>query len=121
MGEPKAKADVILVGGGLSSCLIALRLAENQPSTRIVVIEAGSLICGNHTWSFHETDLTPEDFQRIKPVISHVWSGQRVVFPSFERELSTRYVSITSETLRQAVYALQGIDILEKMLVDRLS
>lgn len=120
MGQPNAKADVILVGGGLSSCLVALRLAENQPRTRIVVIEAGNLICGNHTWSFHETDLTQQDFRRLEPVISHVWPGQKVVFPSFERELSTRYASITSETLREAVYALQGVDILERMLVDRL-
>lgn len=113
-------ADVILVGGGLSSCLIALWFAEDQPSTRVVVLEAGDLICGNQTWSFHETDLSPQDIRRLEPVISHVWPGQKVAFPSFQRELSTRYVSIASDSLREAVYALQGIEIHEKTLVDCL-
>jgi lycopene beta-cyclase len=119
-GQASTDADVILVGGGLSSCLIALWLAKDQPGTRIVVLEAGDLICGNHIWSFHETDLSPQDFRRLEPVISHVWPGQKVAFPSFERVLSTRYVSIASESLREAVYALQGIEIRDKTLVDSL-
>jgi lycopene beta-cyclase len=113
-------ADVILVGGGLSSCLIALRLAQDQPGKRAIVVEAADRICGNHTWSFHEPDLSKQDFRRLVPVISNIWPGQRVAFPSFERALSTRYASIASETLREAVNALQDVDIRERAAVDSL-
>lgn len=113
-------ADVILVGGGLSGCLIVLLLAEYQPGKRVVIVEAGDRICGNHTWSFHQTDVSKQDFRHVEPLIGHVWPGQRVIFPSFERTLSTRYASIASKTLREAVYALQGLDIREKTPVASL-
>jgi lycopene beta-cyclase len=113
-------ADVILVGGGLSSCLIALRLAQDQPGKRAIIVEAADRICGNHTWSFHEPDLSKQDFRRLAPVISHIWPGQRVAFPSFERALSTRYASIASKTLREAVNALQDVDIRERAAVHSL-
>lgn len=119
-GKASADADLILVGGGLSSCLIALWLAEDRPGTQVVILEAGDQISGDHIWSFHETDLSPQHFQRLEPVFSHIWSGQKVAFPSLERELSTRYVTITSKSLRESVYGLQDIEIHVKARVESL-
>lgn len=98
------KADIAFAGGGLASCLAALRISEELPGCAIVIIEAGRQICGNHTWSFHETDVSQRDLERLKPLVAYRWAGQRVRFPKFDRVLTTPYYSITSETLRRAVY-----------------
>ena len=108
-------ADVILVGGGLANCLIALRLTATRPDCRVVLVEAGDRICGNHTWSFHKTDIAPEHFDHLRALISHQWHGQKVIFPQFERELSTPYASISSESLRAAVYEDQRIEVRERV------
>ena len=50
-------ADLIFVGGGLANTLIALKLADTQPNLKILLIEKSPDIGGNHTWSFHGTDL----------------------------------------------------------------
>ncbi|MCB1597456.1 MAG: NAD(P)-binding protein, partial [Gammaproteobacteria bacterium] len=46
-------SDVLLVGGGLANCLIALRLHALRPDLRVTLLEAGPAPGGNHTWSFH--------------------------------------------------------------------
>lgn len=111
-------ADVVLAGGGLACCLVALRLA--QIGTRVVLVEGGPKICGNHTWSFHQTDLPADDLDRLAPVIAHRWPGQKVIFPRFERTLSTAYASITSDTMREAVYQTDNITIRENCRIDAL-
>ncbi len=112
------KPDVLLAGGGLASCLAALRLAETR--LKVVLVEAGSQICGNHTWSFHQTDLPADDLERVAPLIAHSWQSQKVVFPRFERVLSTPYASITSETLRAAVYRSENITVRENSPIEDL-
>lgn len=42
-----AKWDYIIVGGGLAGCVVAHRLKQYQPSSRILVIEAGPDVSGN--------------------------------------------------------------------------
>ncbi len=95
-----------------------MRLAEQ--GERVALIEAGENICGNHTWSFHRTDLDPSDYRRLGPVIAHEWPGQKVIFPRFTRSLTTPYASITSDALRQAVYATENIETLENMRVEEM-
>ena len=55
-----AQYDLILAGGGLANGLIAWRLHTLRPGLRILLLEASERIGGNHTWSFHDGDLTPE-------------------------------------------------------------
>ena len=43
-------ADVLLVGGGLASSLIALRLKRSRPTLRIIMLERDAHIGGEHTW-----------------------------------------------------------------------
>lgn len=112
-------ADVVLAGGGLACCLVALRLA--QGGTRVLLVEGGPQICGNHTWSFHLTDLPADDLDRLAPVIAHRWPGQKVIFPRFERTLTTGYASITSDTLREAVYRSDAIEVRENCRIAELA
>ena len=49
---------LILVGGGLANGLIAYRLAETRPGGRLDHRRGWKPeFGGNHTWSFHDTDL----------------------------------------------------------------
>ncbi len=95
--------DVIFAGGGLASALAAFRLAMSRPNLRVAVVEAGDRLGGNHTWSFHDTDLTPEQRGWIAPFIAHRWPSQVVRFPTYTRSFASPYNSITSESLHRAV------------------
>lgn len=88
--------DLILVGGGLANGLIALRLIEARPDLRLLLIEQDAQPGGNHTWSFHESDLNPVQLKWVGPLISKRWSGYRVIFPQLSRRLSGGYASILS-------------------------
>lgn len=111
-GSNACDADVVLVGGGLANCLIALRLAEKRPETRILLIDSGA-ICGNHTWSFHTTDLKPEDHAFLRPVIDVEWPGQQVCFPAYHRRLDTPYASISSQSMRKAIGHCKAVETFE--------
>ncbi|PKH21009.1 lycopene cyclase [Enterobacterales bacterium CwR94] len=87
---------MILVGAGLANGLIALRLLEKRPDIRLLVIESGPHAGGNHTWSFHQHDLTPAQHVWMAPLISHRWPGYDVRFPRHARTLQQGYYSITS-------------------------
>ncbi|MDB5929665.1 MAG: putative Lycopene cyclase [Polaromonas sp.] len=89
-------ADLILAGGGLANGLIAWRLAQARPGLRILLLESGSALGGNHTWSFHDGDLTPAQHAWLAPLVAHRWAGHSVKFPGGERRLATGYASVTS-------------------------
>lgn len=98
--------DVIFAGGGLTSTLVAYRLKQTRPDLRVLVLEAGQTLGGNHTWSFHTTDISPEAYEWVKPFIAHSWPQQRVHFPKFSRLLPLGYNTIFSETLHKAAMTL---------------
>lgn len=88
--------DVIIAGGGLAGGLIALRLRAFRPSLDIMLLEAGPVLGGVHTWSCFESDLNPEIRDWLDPMIGHRWAGYSVRFPGYERRLTTPYISIPS-------------------------
>lgn len=88
--------DIILAGGGLANGLIALRLRQQRPGLRVLLLEADSQPGGNHTWSFHEGDITPGQHRWIAPLVAHRWQGYDVRFPGLNRTLTGDYLSITS-------------------------
>jgi lycopene beta-cyclase len=100
--------DVIFAGGGLSSALTAYRLRLARPDLRILIIESGPRLGGNHTWSFHHADLTEGQHRWVAPFIAHSWRQQTVRFPRFSRTLDAPYHSITSESLHRAVIGRLG-------------
>jgi lycopene beta-cyclase len=105
-------ADCILVGGGLANSLIALAMRRAQPHLRIKIIERGDRIGGNHTWSFHSTDFAAPVYEFLKPLIVKSWDGQEVRFPKYRRALGTRYNTVTSERLHDAVMQAFGDDVM---------
>jgi len=92
---------VVIVGGGLAGGLLALRLSQARPDLPVTVLERGAALGGNHTWSFHDADLTPEQHALIQPLVAHRWPGQSVRFPAFERHLRAGYNSVSSERFHQ--------------------
>ncbi|WP_462382824.1 lycopene beta-cyclase CrtY [Pseudomonas sp. Marseille-QA0892] len=103
--------DVILVGAGLANGLIALRLQEARPDLRLLLLEQGAAPCGNHTWSFHDADLTHAQHRWLDPLVHRRWPAYSVRFPKRTRRLESGYASILSEDLA---------DYLQSRLGDRL-
>lgn len=107
MGSPDH--DLILVGGGLAAGLIAWRLAIDRAEVRVVVIERGGRLGGQHTWSFFDGDVSAEDRAWLEPATPHRWpGGYEVYFPGLSRVLETPYNSLTSAGLHAAVAPLLG-------------
>ena len=88
--------DLVLVGAGLSNGLIALALARHRPDVRLAVLEAGQEPGGNHTWSFHDSDLPPAGHALLAPCVAHRWPGYEVRFPQRSRRLAGGYACVSS-------------------------
>jgi lycopene beta-cyclase len=104
------QAHVLLVGGGLASSLIALRLRRARPDLKIIMLERDSHIGGEHTWCHFATDVTPDIAVWLGPLIVHDWAGYDVRFPKHRRTLTTHYRAITSARLHQVMSQLLGED-----------
>ena len=100
--------DVIVVGGGLSGGLLAWRLKQRRPATSVCVVERGARLGGNHTWSFFEGDLTPDQARWLEPLICYRWPGYDVRFPKRQRTLNAGYRSITSDRFHDVLSAALG-------------
>ena len=88
--------DVMLAGAGLANGLIAWRLHQQRPDLKVLLLEQGDRLGGNHTWSFHEADLTPAQHAWLAPLVSHRWDGYQVIFPERRRRLPGGYMSIAA-------------------------
>lgn len=108
MSAATGSPSVILVGGGLANCLLALRLRALRPDVSLTVIEGAARLGGNHTWSFHGTDVAPEILAWLRPLASYSWPHYDVRFPGRERRLAGSYHSLTSERLHGVVMAELG-------------
>ncbi len=114
-----AEPDLILVGGGLASSLIAWRLAIDRPEVRVAIVERDGRLGGKHTWSFFDGDLSESDRAWLAPATAHRWpAGYEVYFPGLSRVLKTPYNSLTSERLHQAVAPLLDDRLIEGEAVE---
>lgn len=100
--------DYVLVGGGLQSALIALAVARLAPRRRVIILERSSTILGNHTWSFHDTDLPAKLAGIFEEVPLYRWAGHDVLFPGFCRTLRGGYNTLSSHRLRQHLLGVSG-------------
>jgi lycopene beta-cyclase len=100
--------DLILAGGGLANGLIAWRLKQLKPELRVLCIEEQPYMGGNHTWSFHEGDLTAEQHRWLQPLVVQRWAAYDVHFPQRSRRLNSGYASITSERFADVIQADLG-------------
>jgi lycopene beta-cyclase len=96
-------SPIIILGGGLWGGLLAYRLNIINPEIDFILFEKGSTFGGNHTWSFHGSDLSDQDFEWIKPFISKSWNGYMVSFPRYQREFTTAYHAISSAHFHQVL------------------
>lgn len=107
---PAPEFDHVIVGGGLQGCLLAHALAWHRPEANVLLVERAATLCGNHTWSFHGTDV-PEDARGwFDPLVVHRWPGYHVRFPTLSRRVAIPYATITSDRLREETLALAGRD-----------
>ena len=116
-----AQYDLILAGGGLANGLIAWRLHTLRPGLRILMLEASERIGGNHTWSFHDGDLTPEQHAWIAPVVARRWPRYDVVFPGYARTLGSGYASVTSDAFARVIGAALGPSLRTGVRIEALS
>ncbi|MEZ5566351.1 MAG: lycopene beta-cyclase CrtY [Gammaproteobacteria bacterium] len=100
-------ANVLLVGGGLANCLLALRFRSIRPDLSICVLESADRLGGNHTWSFHSADVSPQVLSWLQPLASHSWSHYDVRFPERKRRLDGGYHSLKSGQLHS--HTLQAL------------
>ncbi|SJZ51011.1 lycopene beta-cyclase CrtY [Consotaella salsifontis] len=100
--------DIALVGGGLANGLIAYRLRVLRPDLVVRLFEAGETFGGNHTWSFHDGDLTPEEQAWIEPFVVHRWPSYEVRFPGRRRLIGSGYRSVTSERFHNVLSECLG-------------
>jgi len=97
--------DIVLVGGGLSNGLIALRLAQLRPEISVAIVEAGDTIGGDHIWSSFDDDMDPEQRRWTDPLIAYRWDEYTVRFPKRVRRIGAGYRTATSVLLDTAVRA----------------
>ena len=94
---------MIIVGAGLSGLLTVWRCLDGNPDLKVLVIERGERIGGDHTWSFNLTDVAPSLHEWIQPFIAHQWESYDVKFPKRKRTLDITYCTGNSDTLRACV------------------
>ncbi len=104
MTRPR-QCDLAIVGGGLAGGLIALALAERRPEVRVLLIEQGEALGGNHVWSFFEQDIAPAERPLVQPLVAQQWEGYHALFPGLRRRLASRYNSITSDRFDAVIRA----------------
>ncbi len=98
-----APYDLILAGGGLANGLIAWRLRQRRSELRVLVLEHARRLGGEHTWSFHDADLSAEERAWIAPLIVSHWPRYTVRFPQRQRTLPSGYASITSDRFAEVL------------------
>lgn len=96
----------IFIGGGLSSVLAAYTWLKRGYNKPLLIIEQSEQLCGNHTWSFNETDILPEAWYLLKVLTHASWKKYEVKFPKVQRTLDIAYHSITSDSLVRHIDAL---------------
>lgn len=99
------QCDVAIVGGGLAGGLIALALRKARPDLKLVIVEGGTSLGGNHLWSFFASDVAAADRWLVAPLVTYGWTSYDVVFPAHSRTLKASYYSIESERFDRVVRA----------------
>lgn len=90
-----ATIHYVIVGGGLAGSLTALAVGQGGLA-RVTLVEQDGALAGNHTWSFHESDLDEDGHRLIDGLVSHRWPRYQVCFPGHTRTFESGYATIGS-------------------------
>jgi len=96
MKDAQKQVDYVLIGGGLQSGLMALAISYHQPSARIVIVERQSCIAGNHTWSFHESDIPAGCHAWASPLVESSWPRYDIIVGGRTRTVEMPYATCSS-------------------------
>jgi lycopene beta-cyclase len=88
--------NYILVGGGLQSGLMALAIRHHQPNATLAIIEQDSQLAGNHTWSFHATDVAESFSAWFAPLVEGRWPKYETCIGGKSRTVNLEYQTISS-------------------------
>jgi lycopene beta-cyclase len=100
--------ELLLVGGGLANGLLALRLVSERPEIDFTLLEAGATLGGNHTWSFHGSDVSATQLAWLAPLCVQRWQDYDVLLPGLSRTLGGTYHSIRSKEFDAALRRALG-------------
>ena len=103
MPRESTSYDLILAGGGLANGLIAWRLRALRPDLRVLLLESESTLGGNHTWSFHDGDVSTTQLAWLQPFVMHHWFEHAVLFRGRARWFPSGYNSVTSTRFHEAL------------------
>jgi lycopene beta-cyclase len=113
--------DLIIVGGGLAGGITALVIKAMTPERKVTLLEKNAILGGLRTWSFHESDISPEAYEILKPMLTKSWTETQVVFPRRERTMNGNYHVIRSEDFHKYVSSVLGTDLKLNTSVTKLS
>ncbi len=102
---------LVIAGAGLWAALIAQRLTHARSDVEVVLLERSERPFGEHTWSFHDTDIGADDWDWITPLVAKRWAKQSVVFPNRQREFACGYASLTSEHVADVLAANPAVTV----------
>ena len=97
--------DFVLVGGGLQAGLLALAIDHHNPTANVLILEKNKCLFGNHTWSFHRSDISCE-WSWISQLSITQWPGYTVHFPGINRIVELPYCSVSSDQFRKTIKRL---------------
>ncbi len=97
------RTDYILVGGGLQSGLMALAISHHQPNAHWIIIEQQEKLAGNHTWSFHETDLANDCAPWADPIAEYRWPRYQIRVGGRVRTVEIPYRTCSSSHFEKVV------------------
>jgi hypothetical protein len=104
------RGRLVVAGGGLAAALIAQRL-NHGARVPVTILEGAAQPFGEHTWSFHTSDVGPSDMAWLSPLIAHQWQGQSVRFRDHSRSLTSGYATLTSASVAAALAKLDSVEI----------
>lgn len=102
--------DYILVGGGLQSGLMALAIRHHQPHARLAIVERESQLAGNHTWSFHASDVPGESAAWTAPLVESHWPGYEILVGGRKRNVKLEYFTVSSAHFASVVTRSLDVD-----------
>lgn len=101
-GTP-ARYETVIVGGGLAGGLIALALAEAGRGQNVLLLDRAPSLGGNHTWSYHDTDLDAAGRRLLAGLVTHHWPRHEVRFPDHARTVEAGYTTVSSARFAQVL------------------
>jgi lycopene beta-cyclase len=104
--EEVQRVDYVLVGGGLQSGLMALAISHHQPQASWILIEQQEKLAGNHTWSFHATDIPESCSAWAEPLAEYRWPRYEIRVGGRLRTVEIPYRTCSSEHFATVVMPL---------------